>query len=160
MNDEPKTSASGVPPRLDESAPQWVPVEVEPPGQLSRPGAREAWEAREPRHWGPPVHPLAALLLLGVDNLWNLADWAVVDWFITIPLSFMTVFFPTLLIQRLLRRDRWGRALFLALLLGVIAGIPTSVFGSPVGVALLAWFGIDQLVGRPRSAPPKNIVPS
>jgi hypothetical protein len=101
-------------------------------------------------HRPPPVHPVAAMLLLLVDNLWNLADWAVIDWIFTVPLSFITVFVPTFLIQRVLKRDGWGRAFVLALMLGFIGAIPTSVTGTPVGVALLAWFGIDRLLGRNR----------
>ncbi len=106
-------------------------------------------EASDPPAGGAPIHPLAAILLIVIDNLWNLADWAVIDWIITIPLSFITVFFPTLLIQRLLKKDRWGRALGYAVLLGIIAAVPTSVTGTPVGLALLAWTGINKLIGKP-----------
>jgi hypothetical protein len=95
-----------------------------------------------------PIHPLAALVLLGVDNLWNLAEWAVVDWIITIPLSFFMVAVPTFCLQKFLRRDGVGRAMAFSLLLGVIAAIPFSVFGTPVGLALLAWMGIDRLIGH------------
>ena len=77
-----------------------------------------------------------------------MADWAIIDWVITIPASFVTVFFPSLMIQRLVKRDGWGRALVLAVLLGGLAAIPTSIFGTPVGLALLAWTGLDRLLGR------------
>ena len=96
-----------------------------------------------------PIHPLAAVVLLGVDNLWNLADWAVVSWVVTIPLSFLMVALPTFCLQKLVRRDSWGRAIAFTMLLGVIAAVPTSVLGTPTGLALLAWTGIDHLVGRP-----------
>jgi len=98
---------------------------------------------------GPPIHPLAAVLLLVVDNLWNLADWLVIDWIITIPLSFITVFLPVFLIQKVLKKNRVGQAFGYALLLGVIAAIPTSLTGTPVGLALLAWTGVSKLIGRP-----------
>jgi hypothetical protein len=98
---------------------------------------------------GPPIHPLAAVLLLLVDNLWNLAEWAVIDWFITIPMSFVMVFVPVFLIQKLLKKDRFGRALGFALLLGIIAAVPTSLTGTPVGLALLAWTGVSKLIGKP-----------
>ena len=105
-------------------------------------------EPRPPRA-GPPIHPLSAILLLAVDNLWNLADWAVLDWVVTIPLSFISVFLPVLLIQKVVRRDTLGKALAYALLLAVIAAVPTSLTGTPIGLALLAWTGISRLIGRP-----------
>ncbi|MBM3881066.1 MAG: hypothetical protein FJ387_15315 [Verrucomicrobia bacterium] len=97
---------------------------------------------------GPPVHPLAAFLLLVVDNLWNLGDWLVLDWIVTIPLSFLSVFVPTFVIQKTLQRNSFFRALAYALLLGVVAAVPTSVTGTPVGLAILAWTGIHRLVGK------------
>jgi hypothetical protein len=98
---------------------------------------------------GPPVHPLAAVLLLLVDNLWNLADWTIIDWIVSIPLSFVMVFLPALVIQRRLMKNRWRRAFGFAALLGLIAAVPTSVTGTPIGLAILAWTGISKLLGRP-----------
>jgi len=108
---------------------------------------------------GSPVHPLAAMLLLVVDNLWNLADWAVVSWLVTVPLGFLSVFLPALVIQRFVKKDRLRRALALATVLGLVAAVPTSITGTPVGVALLAWFGLDKLIGRTsgRSGPMVSI---
>ena len=139
MSEAGSTRSESEPPVLSELAPTPARRSLE---------ATYVQEAGGGARGGVPVHPLSALLLLGVDNLWNLADWAVIDWIITIPLSFMTVFFPVLLIQRLVKQHTWGRAVGLALLLAVIAAVPTSLFGSPVGLALLAWFGIDRLIGR------------
>ncbi len=98
-----------------------------------------------------PVHPLAAALLVFVDNLWMLADWNAVTWFLTIPLSFLSVSIATTFIQRWLHRDTWGRSLGKGLLLGVLAGVPTSVTGTPVGVALLTWAGIMRAKGASAS---------
>ena len=91
-----------------------------------------------------PFHPLAAALLLVIDNLWNFADWAVIDWIFTIPLSFITVFVPTLLIQHRKQGDGWGKAIAKAVFLGVVAAVPFSVTGTPVGLALLAWVGLKH----------------
>lgn len=91
-----------------------------------------------------PFHPLAAALLLVIDNLWNFADFAVIDWFLTIPLSFLTVFVPTLWIQRRKQGDGWGKATAKAVFLGVVAAVPFSVTGTPVGLALLAWAGLKH----------------
>ena len=130
------------PPVLPEAPAKLVPIEVLP----SQP-APAAVSGQTPG--GPPIHGAAALLLLVVDNLWNLADWLVIDWIITIPLSFVSVFVPTFFIQRLLKRDSVGQALGYAALLGVLAAVPFSVTGSTVGVALLAWLGISRLLGKP-----------
>ncbi|MCU0770398.1 MAG: hypothetical protein MUE94_01325 [Verrucomicrobia bacterium] len=132
--------------------PKIVDVEVvrEPPRVSRRLAA-----APGPGSGGPPIHPLAALLLLAVDNLWLLPEFVVIDWVITIPLCFITVFIPTLLIQKLVKKQRTWTALGYALLLAVIAAVPTSLLGTPLGAALLAWFGISRLWsgGRGRTVP-------
>jgi hypothetical protein len=115
-----------------------IPIEVLPPEPPGAPPPHAAPRGRV------PIHPMAATLLLIVDNLWNLADWMVIDWIITIPLSFLTVFFPTFFIQRFVQRDGLGSAFAKALLLGVIAAVPTSITGTPVGLLLLAWAGIKK----------------
>lgn len=101
---------------------------------------------------GASIHPLAAILLIGVDNLWNLADWAVVSWIATIPLSFLSVFLPTYFLQRRQQGQSRRRALAWALLFGAVAAIPFSVGGTTVGAAALAWLGINKLSGiKPRA---------
>lgn len=95
-----------------------------------------------PRPSGPPVHPVAAAALLFVDNLWMLADWNALTWLITIPLSFLSVAATTFFLQRFLNRDGWTKSFGKGVLLGIIAGVPTSVTGTPVGLALLTWAGI------------------
>jgi hypothetical protein len=114
----------------------------------SSPASREPLPAHPP---DGPVHPLAAGLLVFVDNLWMLADWNAVTWFLTIPLSFFSVSVITAGIQRFLHRDSWGKSLGKGLLLGVLAGVPTSITGTPVGLALLTWAGIMRAKGA--SAP-------
>ncbi len=108
-------------------------------------------ESAAPSAAGPPIHALSALVLIAVDNLWNLADWAVLDWIITIPFSFVTVFVPVFLIQKALKRDSNARAFAFATLLGVLAAVPTSITGTPVGLGLLAWTGLGKLLGRSTS---------
>jgi hypothetical protein len=101
-------------------------------------------EATDNRSGCPPIHPLAALLLLVVDNLWSLGDWAVFAWIVIIPLSFLSVFFPGLFLQRYANRDGWGKSTGKALMLATMAAVPTAVLGTPVGVAFLAWAGVDK----------------
>lgn len=120
--------------RAPQEAPTGVAIPVVPPSDT------------HPASSGRPLssfHPAAAGILLFVDNLWMLADWNALVWIVTIPLSFLSVFIPTLCLQRFSRRDRWRIALGKALALGVVAAVPTSVCGTPVGVALLAWAGIE-----------------
>ena len=97
---------------------------------------------------GPPIHALSALILVVVDNLWLLAEWEVVTWIVTIPLSFITVAVPVFFVQKFLKKDSNGRALAFAALLGVVGAVPMSITGTPVGVALLAWSGLGRLLGR------------
>ena len=139
------------------SEPRLIDVEVLPePSRVGqgaaigrgRPTERTAME-------GPPIHPLSALLLLVVDNLWLMPEFLVIDWMITIPLCFLTVLLPTMMIQKLIKKQGFGAALGYSVLLAVIAAVPTSLLGTPVGAAMLAWFGISKLWGggREKSAP-------
>lgn len=88
------------------------------------------------------IDPLAALALIIVDNLWWIPEFVVVDWLLTIPLCFLSVFAITFLIQWRRVGDRRRVALVKALVLGLVAAVPWSVTGTPVGLALLAWAGI------------------
>ncbi len=94
-----------------------------------------------------PYHPAAAALLVVVDNLWMIPEFAVVDWPITIPLCFLSVFFSTFLIQRRLAGNRWSVAMAKAVFFAVVAAVPFSVTGTPVGLAFLAWAGVRRLRG-------------
>lgn len=98
-----------------------------------------------------PVHPLAAVTLLVVDNLWNVADWAVITWVATVPLAFVSVFVPTFFLHRSKLGQSPGKALAWAALLGGIAAVPFSVAGTATGALLLAWLGINQLSSRAKS---------
>jgi len=133
MADEPKIIDLEV---VDEAAPSGQP---HPEPGASRPNG------------SPPIHPLSALLLVVVDNLWMFEEWAVITWLFTIPLSFLTVFLPTYLVQRHVKGHPHALALKYALLLGALAAVPTSITGTPVGLGLLAWTGINKLF--PRSFP-------
>lgn len=101
-----------------------------------------------PVNSGAMIHPLSAVLLIVIDNLWNLADWAALLWIVTIPLSFLMTFVPVFFIQKFIRRDQSGRALAIALLLGVLAAVPTSVTGTAAGAIVLAFAGFKFLRNR------------
>jgi len=117
-----------------------VPIEVLPPAQ---PPA----DHRLPD--GAPIHALSALLLVAVDSLWAVFDWAPPIWIVAIPFCFLAVFVPTYLIQRNLKHDSKARSLTFAMILGVLAAIPLPITGTPVGLGLLAWTGLGKLIGRP-----------
>lgn len=136
------------PPRIHEVPAKLVEAEVLPP--VAYPVARPAQPATAGE--APPIHLLSAVVLLGVDNLWNLTEFVVIDWVITIPLSFLTVFVPVFFIQKQLKRDPALKALGWAALLGALAAVPFSVTGTVAGSMLLAWLGINQLLSRPRAS--------
>ena len=131
------------PPKIGE-APKTVPVEVLPP--------EDSRSSSPPQSPGAPIHALSALILVAVDSLWAIFDWAPPIWIVAIPFCFAAVFVPTFLIQRHLKNDSKGRALTFATLLAVLAAIPTPITGTPVGLGLLAWTGLGRLIGR---TPPK-----
>lgn len=129
--------------------PKTIEVEVVDTDAGPRSGHEASTEASTGSVGGPAVHPLSALLLLVFDNLWTVPEFLVLNWAVTIPLSFISVFVPTFVIQKTLKKDTFGRALAYSLLLGVLAAVPTSLTGTPVGLAILAWTGISRLLGRP-----------
>jgi hypothetical protein len=129
------------PPKISDVPAKVAPVEVLPPEppRTTPPGASAE---------GPPIHALSALILVAVDGLWAVFDWAPPIWPVAIPFCFFTVFLPTFLIQKFLRRDSNGRALTFATVLAVLAAIPTPITGTPIGLALLAWTGLGKLFGK------------
>jgi len=141
------------PPRFSDPPARPVEVELMPPPPPPPPWAGPAPAARQTAAGVPPVHPIAALLLLVVDNLWNLADWTVIGWFFTIPLSFLSVAVPTFILQKKLLRQTTGKAFGWAFLLGAIAAVPFSVGGTTIGAFLLAWLGIRRLSDKPAPLP-------
>ena len=91
------------------------------------------------------IHPLSAALLIAVDSLWTIADWAVLAWLVTIPLSFLAVFLPSFLIQKHFKKDPPGKSAAVAAFLGVLAAIPTPITGTMVGTLALALAGFRSL---------------
>ena len=119
--------------------PPTIPVELLPPESVEGP-------TQPPRDGknSAPFHPAAVVLMLIVDNLWMLEEFVVITWVVTVPLSFLSVFLPALWIQHRLTNDTWKKAAMKALFLGLVAAVPTSITGTPVGLALLAWAGIRR----------------
>ena len=127
------------PPKLSDYQAKIVPLEVLPP--LKSAAAQAPSE-------GAPIHALSALILVAVDSLWAIFDFAPPIWIVAIPFCFAATFIPSFLIQRHLKKDSSGRALTFATVLAVLAAIPTPITGTPIGVGLLAWTGFGKLFGR------------
>ena len=108
----------------------------------------DAPPAAEPHQDLNLIHPLSAALLIAVDSLWTFADWAVLAWMVTIPLSFLAVFLPSFLIQKHFRKDPAGKSAAVAAFLGVLAAIPTPITGTMVGTMALALAGFRSLRTR------------
>jgi hypothetical protein len=128
------------PPKIEPET-RTVPLEVLPPAPARGSSRVPPWE-------GPPIHALSALVLVAVDSLWAVFEWAPPIWLAAIPACFLAVAVPTFLIQKNLKHDSTGRAAAFATLLGVLAAIPLPIAGTPVGLGLLAWTGLGKLLGK------------
>jgi hypothetical protein len=109
-------------------------------------------DQQEARQEAPParpakslIHPLAALLLMVIDALWTMADWATMAWIFTIPLSFFAVFLPTFFIQKHMNHDSAGKAMAVSAFLGILAAVPTPIMGTTAGAIALGLSGLRSL---------------
>ena len=136
--------------------PPEIPVEVVPPGEATQgvsttgvgrgggAGRGAGPESSAPAGPVTPFHPAAAGLMILVDSLWGIPEFAVVTWPLTVIGCFLSVFVPSYFIQRRCHRDTPGTAALKALFLAGVAAVPLPVMGTSVGLALLAWFGIKH----------------
>jgi hypothetical protein len=109
-----------------------------------------------------PIHPLAALATIVLDNVFGVFE--IVDPFALIMTSVAvgtlgTV--TTMLVQRYLAKDSWGASVAKGLVMGIFAGVPFQVTGTAVGVPLLMWAGLHELIKLPlsRNAPQQQQLP-
>ena len=109
-----------------------------------------------------PVHPLAALATIVLDNVFGVIE--LVDPLAIILTSVSVGVLGTVtttLVQRYLAKDSWGASLAKGLVMGIIAGVPFQVTGTAVGIPLLAWAGLHEWVRLPASkGPPSPLPPS
>jgi hypothetical protein len=99
-----------------------------------------------------PIHPLAALATIVLDNVFGVVE--LVDPFAVIFTSIGvgavgTV--ATMLVQRYMAKDSWGVSAAKGLVMGIIAGVPFQVTGTAVGAILLGWAGANQWITLPGS---------
>ena len=118
----------------------------------------------ETRHPIPPapVHPLAALVTVVLDNVFGVIE--LVDP-LTIILTSLTVgvlgTVTTMFVQRYLAKDSWGASVAKGLVMGIIAGVPFQVTGTAIGIPLLAWAGLHEWVRTPAlKETPEKLPPS
>jgi hypothetical protein len=118
-----------------------------------------------PRHPIPPapIHPLAALATIVLDNIFGVIE--LVD-----PLALILTSVSvgvigtvtTMFVQRYLAKDSWGASVAKGLVMGIIAGVPFQVTGTAVGAILLGWAGASQWIklpaskGKPEQLPPDD----
>jgi len=96
-----------------------------------------------------PIHPLAALSIIVLDNVFG--------WMEVVPGAILATsllvgslgFLSTLFVQRYLAKDEWGESLAKGLVMGIIAGVPFQVTGTAIGAILLGWAGASQWIKLP-----------
>lgn len=103
----------------------------------------------------PPLHPLAALITIVLDQIWGVPEIAL----LTIPFfgwafDFFAVFLigalaciTVALIQHYVADDPWRAAFAKGFAMGVLAGVPWVVGGTVIGGVLLGWSGLSKLSG-------------
>lgn len=111
----------------------------------------------ETRHPVPPapVHPLAALVTVLLDNAFGAIE--ILDPLLVIltSLTVATICSVTvLLIQRYLAKEDWGVSVAKGMVMGIVAGVPFPVTGTAIGVPLLAWSGLHEWIKAPMSKEP------
>jgi hypothetical protein len=97
----------------------------------------------------PPIHPMAALTTIVLDNVFGWVDILPGALLGTSLLVGGLGFISTLFVQRFLARDGWGESLAKGLVMGIIAGVPFQVTGTAIGVILLGWAGLNQWIKLP-----------
>ena len=92
-----------------------------------------------------PIHPLAALATLVLDNVFGVFE--LVDP-LAIILTSVSVgvlgTVTTMLVQHYLAKDSWGASVAKGLVMGIIAGVPFQVAATAIVIPLLAWAGLPH----------------
>jgi hypothetical protein len=97
-----------------------------------------------------PIHPLAALATIVLDNVFGVFE--LVDPLALVLTSISVGVLGTVtttLIQHYLAKDNWGPAVAKGLVMGIFAGVPFQVTGTAIGIPLLAWAGLHELIKLP-----------
>jgi len=99
-----------------------------------------------------PIHPLAALATIVLDNVFGVFELADP---LALVLTSVSVGIlgavTTTMIQHYLAKEEWGPSVAKGLVMGIFAGVPFQVTGTAVGIPLLAWAGLHELIKLPLS---------
>ena len=100
----------------------------------------------------PPIHPLAALVIVVLDNVFGVFEIVTPIFVVLTSLALFTFGgLATTFIQHYMARDSWGVSVAKGLAMGIIAGVPFPVTGTVLGVPLLIWAGLHEWVKLPFS---------
>ncbi len=98
-----------------------------------------------------PIHPLASLLFVVLDNLWLILELETTLTIAAIPALIpmmlaigLTCGFAVVLIERFISKEEWGASIAKGLAIGIITGVPYAVMGTAAGALLLGWAGMHQ----------------
>jgi hypothetical protein len=106
----------------------------------------------EPRRPIPsaPIHPLAALGTLLLDNIFGVVEIADPFLLLLTGLAVGTICtFTVTFVQRYMAKDEWGPSIAKGLVMGIVAGVPFQVTGTAAGGFLLAWAGMHEWIKLP-----------
>ena len=99
-----------------------------------------------------PVHPLAALTTVVLDNVFGVIEIADPLLLLFTGLAVGTICTVTVaFVQRFMSKDEWGASIAKGLVMGVIAGVPYQVTGTAAGGLFLAWAGMHEWIKLPSS---------
>ncbi len=97
-----------------------------------------------------PVHPLAALATLVLDNVFGVVELADPLLLLVTGLTVGTICTVAVtMVQRYMAKDEWGPAIAKGLVMGIIAGVPFQVSGTVAGGLLLGWAGMHEWIKLP-----------
>lgn len=99
-----------------------------------------------------PVHWVSSVVTIAIDSLWSIPEMiaaASVVGLLFVPVlavvSGLCCLVAVLFIQKFVAKDGWGAATLKAVVVGIVAAIPFPFVGSLLGIALLAWSGLQAL---------------
>ena len=107
-------------------------------------------QARDPDKPNSRLHIYSGILLITVDNaLWgaNIVTLGLATPFISL-LAFLVTGTAVFFVQKFLSVERVGVAVAKGFVVGIMAGVPTSIVGTLGGIYVLGQAGLRAVLGR------------